>query len=161
MTIVYLIELLAKFCEGLVENYRLTTSEINSATEKAPQVVRYFLPVKNPKRGSQNKPDLPAVIVRPIEGEDADNGSTAKVMILVGTCSNDNDGIIDAINLLQHIRDGILKNRFLVDELGNKKFRAELPFKWQVFEEQDRPQWFATLHVNYEIAQSQEEATYD
>lgn len=161
MTIVYLIELLAKYCSQLVANYRLETSEVNHTAKKAPQVVKYFLPPKNPKPGSSNVPDLPVVIVRPTEGEDNDGGSTAKVMILISTHSHDDDGVVDAVNLLQHVRDGLLRDRYLVDERGNKKFRAELPFKWSVYEEQSRPAWYASLLVNFEIAQSEEEIIYD
>lgn len=156
MTIVELVELLATRCEAIVADFRLDSSEINKANALIkPQVIKYFLPPKKP--GSNNAPDLPAVIVRPMDGEDTTEGATVKVLLLFGTFSEADDGIVDAINMLQRTRDNLLANPYLVDALGNKKVRIELPFKWKLYEEQPRPQWFVSLEINCEIALPEEQ----
>ncbi|MDP5277145.1 hypothetical protein [Chengkuizengella axinellae] len=131
MTPALLIQSLCKFLEGVVENYTL---ESNIKTLKTPQIVDGFLP---PKKGNQPEAEFPYIIVRLVEGEDEKEESTTTIKMLFGTYSEDVQGFHDVLNLMEKVRQALLKKRTI-----DNKFRMELPYKWEVPEEQPHPEWF-------------------
>ena len=142
ITIVDLVDTLANFIDNVVKDYRLPVSSIGIQNTKAPQVVKYFLP---PKR-SNDTPDFPFIIIRPINGIDDLNESTLKMRIIIGAYAEDAQGIINAINIMERIRlklyeCGVLDNRY----------RLEKPCHYDIPEEQPHPEYFTSLEVKFNM----------
>ncbi|PWK16065.1 hypothetical protein [Tumebacillus permanentifrigoris] len=136
----------------LQENVREFSFETNEQTEKAPAVVLHGLPPK----GEKDTPDFPFIIVRLLEGESNDSGSKAQVKLIFGTYSEDFDGIIDLMNLMERVEQALFKKGIL-----EKRYRIENPFKWKVPEEQPAPEWLGEAVSIWSVPQVTEEVQWN
>lgn len=127
-----------------VKNMRLKHP---SGEDRAPVVVNGFLPPKKRERDSED--DAPFIIVRPVEGSDADNGGMASVAIIFATYSaEDVDGIDEVLQVLWRVRNSLLEKRMLAN-----RYELRLPLDWRVYEEQPHPYWYAAMVTRWVVAQ--------
>lgn len=148
MTPIDLMKSLKRFLEQVIQHYSLET---NVKTIKEPQVIEMFLP---PKKYNEI-PDYPFIIIRIIDGEDTETDATVKVKLLFGTYSEDRDGYADVLNMMERVRQELLKQRIL-----DKKYRMELPYTWKVFEEQPYPEWIGEATTTWVVSRVQEEVPW-
>lgn len=137
MTALILLEDLRTFIENAVKNFQLTSGK----SLAVPKVHTGYLPMKD-----DDNPTFPYVIVRLTKITDAKE-STARIIILIGTQSEDDGGYIDAWNVGERIRQALLMNRIL-----SERFSLQLPLELESPEkEQPYPEaicWLTTLwHV--------------
>jgi hypothetical protein len=108
-----------------------------------PEVYEWALPFKNPKAGLGDI-DFPYIVVAPSEGQDTDNESTMQIDLLFGVYQEGAerggfthpDGVLDVLNLMEHVRIALFRGRILDD-----RFELIKPYKWQVPREQPYPLW--------------------
>ncbi|WGV57791.1 hypothetical protein QIH01_20180 [Brevibacillus brevis] len=149
MTPVLLMRSLQTFLEQVVANVELTSPKSASAR---PQVFLEALPQR--KADSQEE-DYPFIIVRAAGGEDQADGSTFSITLLVGTHSKSDDGFIDVLNIIEDVRQALLKKRVV-----GQSFRMELPFKWKLYDEQPYPGWIGEMNTLWTIPQVKEEVLF-
>lgn len=149
MTPLILLDELCTFITDAVKDFRLTSG----LTLAAPKVHKGFLPVSE-----DYEPVVPYVIARLTKVTD-DKTSTARIIILIGTQSEDDDGWIDAWNVGERIRQGLFTNRIL----GNC-FSLQLPLELEGPErEQPYPEavcWLTTTWIVPQPQQRLEEGVY-
>ncbi|KEO84759.1 hypothetical protein [Tumebacillus flagellatus] len=129
MTAFMLMTAIRSFLNNVVKD---TSFETTEGTNKPPQVLDGWLPPK----GEGDGPDYPFILVRPIEGEDICGVSaSAQVKLLFGTYSNDANGFLDVINLMERVRIALLTAGII-----DGSFRLD-SYKWKLFEEQPAPEF--------------------
>ena len=95
------------------------------------------------------------VIVKKIE--DKNDSSSATVEIGVSLYDEDWTGWRNMYNIVEHIRQELLKHRIL-----NKKFMLQWPIETDFADEQPYPQWVGAVTAKYSIGQPVEEGiAYD
>lgn len=152
MTPIVLVDTLVEFIKPVVDNFELDSNV--QGIRKSPQVISGYLKEKKPKE-KQVIPDFPYVIVRYLEDTDTDDGNTAKVKILAGTYSEDEQGgWRDAMNVITRIKEALMKQRFF------GAFKIEYPIKTELPEEQLYPEWVAILHLTVTMPHLIEEGGY-
>lgn len=115
---------------------------------KSPQVVSGYLP---PKRSSDT-PDYPYIIVRPGEGTTSDDGnSICTVKLLIGCFSEEYDGYKNCFLILNELKRAFMEQRTL-----EKHFRFELPFSWNMFDDQPWPEWVLEVESRWSVFTPQE-----
>jgi hypothetical protein len=118
--------------------------ETKNKTYRAPQVVKGYLPPKNPK---EQQEDFPYVIARYLSDESQNDGSMAQVKLLCGIYSEDDQqGWHDLLNVMDAIKTHLLSKRFF-----GGCFEIELPLKRVIPEEQGAPEWVGWLTLNIAI----------
>lgn len=146
MTPANLILKLQEYLQGLLEGYFY-------------EYEGKMLPVKvfagwAPERTRAEEDILPCVCILPTKIEDVidnnqENGAICTVRILVGTKEDLNaDSWLSIVNLIEHIRQGLLKSRILA-----RKFALRGKIITEFDEVQARPLYYAGLTVQYNIAQ--------
>ncbi|WP_312117946.1 hypothetical protein [Brevibacillus reuszeri] len=150
MTPVLLMRSLKTFLEEVVENVELTSPK---GVLTKPQVFLEQLPQKS---ASSQEEDFPFIIVRAMGGEDRTDGASASINLLVGTHSKDDDGFMDVMNIIEDVRQALLKNRIV-----GGSFRLELPLKWKLFEEQPWPGWIGEINTLWTIPTVIEEVRFE
>lgn len=149
MTPIVLVDMLKEFIEDAVKNFELETNV--PGMKKAPQVVTGYLKEKN-SRGKNSVPDFPYVIIRFLDGVDANEGSKATVRVIAGSYSeNEQDGWRDPINILTRIKTELLKQGTFGPFFLEKPIKVELP------EEQPFPEWVAFMILTFTMPQVQME----
>lgn len=146
MTSVQLVDCLVKFLKDVVKDYNLET-KVNGV-KKAPEVYAWDLPHKSSK--SDIVAVFPFIIVRLLTEEDAGEENMANIRLIIGTYSEDEqDGWRDLANIATRIKIA-LKSVQVIDSfaLGEK-------IKFEIFEEQPFPQWFAEMDLSFTIPQVQ------
>jgi hypothetical protein len=112
----------------------------------APSVVDGWLP---PKVGEADQ--FPFLIVRPRTGSDSEQGqdenATAGVDIIVGTYSDNDGGWFDVAILIDAIRADL----GAAPAIAGTAYEHIGPLTWEIPEQQPRPQWFGTVHTNWQI----------
>ncbi len=85
-----------------------------------------------PKRSGENGKDFPFIVIRPVEGEDNEDDSTATVKITFGVYTEEGieGGFNDVTNMVDRARRGLLQTRFL-----DKKYVLNLPLRWTLGDE--------------------------
>ena len=142
MTALVLLDDLKQFIAKAVENFQLTSGK----SLAAPKVHKGYLP-----NSDDDSPTFPYVIVRLTKVSDASSGSTARIVILIGTQSEDDDGYIDAWNVGEHIRQALLTNRIL-----SSLFSLQLPLELESPErEQPYPEAICWLTTLWQVPQPQ------
>ena len=142
MTALVLLEDLKQFITAAVRNFRLTSGKMLAA----PKVHKGYLP-----NNDDDSPTFPYVIVRLTKVSDTSGGSTARIIILIGTQSEDDDGYIDAWNVGEHIRQALLANRLL-----SSMFPLQLPLELESPErEQPYPEAICWLTTLWQVPQPQ------
>ena len=144
MTPLILWDDLIVFVERAVKNFRLTSGK----SLAAPTVHKAYLPLDD-----DGKPIFPYVIVRLTKVTDPENvPSKARILILIGTQSEDADGFVDAWNVGERIRQALLRNRTL-----SKMFQLQLPLELESPErEQPYPEAICWLTTHWTVPQPQE-----
>ena len=142
MTALILLDDLKQFIADAVKNFQLTSGN----TLAAPKVHKGYLP-----NNDDDSPIFPYVIVRLTKVSDTSGGSTARILILIGTQSEDDDGYIDAWNVGEHIRQALLTNRIL-----SSLFSLQLPLELESPEkEQPYPEAICWLTTLWQVPQPQ------
>lgn len=151
MVSMVLVDALSSVLTTALANYTFTTPK---GVATAPHVVAGWLPPKDPKNAASGLEDVPYVLIRFAGHDDlAEGDSEAKVHIYVGIYDESHDGWRNVANVLEHIRQVLLKNRTIA-----KKFRLTLPLKSTIpTEEQPYPNWVGWLETRWTIAQPVEE----
>ncbi|UHA74465.1 hypothetical protein [Paenibacillus sp. 481] len=146
MTLAIATYLMKDFLEVETEKVRLR----DSANKLVPPRIHIWdLPPKtapnqqNPPKSQES--DFPFIIVRADEGVDEENESTVQVKLFFGTVSRDEEGVIDVVNLIEGIRQTVLKSRIL-----GGKLRLKFPLKVKVYEDQPNPHWVAEMTTLWE-----------
>ncbi|MCZ8520129.1 MULTISPECIES: hypothetical protein [Paenibacillus] len=147
MTPVILIDALRDRLQALLAEYQMETKE---GQRRSPQVVTGYLPQQ--LAGEENPSEYPFIIVRPFKGKDAMEGGHMSVRLIFGTYRDDDDGFYYVMNLMERVRQHLQKRRGL-----GGVFRLELPYEWQVFEEQPMPHWVGEAITLWSIPTIQEE----
>jgi hypothetical protein len=131
----------------VVKNMRLAPD--NKKQEfRAPTVVNGYLA---PKRSNEES-DFPFLVVRPGKGETGTDGITkVDVKIIIGCYSEEFDGHEYAMQVLNRIRIGLMEKRTL-----DNMFRMELPFDWELYDDQPYPEWQMKLNTRWTIPTPQE-----
>lgn len=111
-----------KFLETVLAETRLLESRTGQ-----PVAPRIFLGDTPPK--NQAEDDFPFVIVRPIEGVDAEEGSTVTVALVCGvyTAEGFEGGVNDLLNLVSRIRLALLKEPVLAG-----RYTPARPLEWEL-----------------------------
>ncbi|MEC0269061.1 hypothetical protein [Paenibacillus anseongense] len=110
-----------------------------------PQVHIGYLPQKT-ATNAQNG-DFPYIIVRALKGSDEDEkGCGTTVKLLFGTQSTDDDGFMDVLNVMEDVRIALLKKRLL-----DHRYDMQLPYQWQLFEEQPSPEWIGEAMTTWTL----------
>ncbi|MBE0470510.1 MAG: hypothetical protein IBX55_13510 [Methyloprofundus sp.] len=129
--------------ETIVENLRLK-SDKKDQPDRPPTVVNGYLA---PKRSNQQS-DFPYLIVRPGQGTTGSDGFTrVTVKLLVGCFSEEFDGFEYGLQVLSLIRKGLMESPTL-----EKRYRMELPFDWELFDDQPYPEWVLEATTQWTIA---------
>ncbi len=104
----------------------------------------------------ENDTYYPLIIVSIQKVEDGEtaqmDGSFATVSLTFGVYGEDGEAWMDLLNIMEHVRQWLLKKRTV-----GKKFRLQLPTKWEAIEAQPYPFWFGYGTLKYSIAQPVEE----
>ncbi|MFH5187112.1 hypothetical protein ACHHV8_33520 [Paenibacillus sp. TAB 01] len=109
----------------------------------APHVHAGYLPQQ--QSGSENVSDFPYIIVRILDGQDQDE-SIVRIKLLFGIFSRDDNGFVDVLNLMEKVRQSLLKDRVV-----DNRYRLELPYKWKLFEDQPYPEWIGEADTTWMI----------
>ena len=143
MTALVLLDDLKQFVANAVKNFRLTSGKALAA----PKVHKGYLPLNS----DDDSPTFPYIIVRLTKVSDTSSGSTARIIILIGTQSEDDDGYIDAWNVGERIRQALLTNRIL-----SSMFTLQLPLELESPErEQPYPEAICWLTTLWQVPQPQ------
>ncbi|MGX4584960.1 hypothetical protein [Paenibacillus chitinolyticus] len=96
-----------------------------------------FPPAK-PDEPSELLPEglFPFVLLRALEGEDGNEEGSVKVRLHFGTSSTDPFGYADVLNLIEKVRQAVLKK-----EIIGGMFELQRPLKWKLANTQAYPQW--------------------
>jgi len=150
LTPLILLDELCKELTGIVQNFRLQTTK---KTTIPPRVWPGYLPTNDNNENEDEEVTFPYVIARIIDVEDKEKESIAKIVILIGTYSEDDDFWRDCINVGERIRQGLLIKR----QLGNQ-FRMKLPLKLECPDgtQQPYPEAIAWLTTLWHISQPQQ-----
>lgn len=96
-----------------------------------PAVHLGYPPRKN--KDNADKEVFPYILVRPGEGIDNED-CKVKVHLIFGSEADDDQGFLDVFNQMERVRIALLEEPIL-----DKRFKMELPFKWEFPPEQPEP----------------------
>lgn len=149
MTPINLMDWLAERLQKLLTDY---TAQQPSG--KVPVTVYPgYVPVQN---NAQEKKSSVYVLVYEIEDKPKNSTSIATVELGFSIYDDDHtDGWRSLFNVMEHVRQDLLRNRFV-----HMKFRLDLdaaPLKTHIVENQPFPQWQGTMTAAYTIGHIEEE----
>lgn len=152
MTPLILLGALSKELTSIVEDFRL---EAKTGANIPPKIHQGYLPLND-----DEDTVFPYVIARLVKVEDKDKESIAKIVILIGTYSEDDDFWRDCANVGERIRQGLLIKR----QLSNR-FRMQLPLELEFPDGQQQPYpeaiaWLTTLWTIPQPQQKLEDGIY-
>lgn len=134
----------AALLERMAEVARAFWNLETKRASRSPKVVGGWLPPK--RAGGAEAEDFPFILVRPRTGTDAEEDARATVDILVGTCSDTDDGWHDVLLVVDAIRQD-LEAAPVVGECA----QLVLPLTWELLEEQPRPQWMGRITATFTV----------
>jgi hypothetical protein len=115
-------------------------------TARAPTVGDGWLETKDPE-----VEDFPFLLVRPKSGSDSsqasDENATATIDIIIGTYSDEVDGWLDVLNIIDAIRADLGAEPAIADTA----YEQIGPLSWELLAQQPRPQWFGTVTTVWQI----------
>jgi hypothetical protein len=116
---------------------------------RAPTVIDGWLP---PKTGDDvDSSRFPFLLVRPRSGVDTqqagDESATASVQIIIGTYSDEVDGWLDVMMLIDAIRVDLGAE----PAIQGTAFEHVGPLSWELQEQQPRPQWFGSVTTQWNL----------
>ena len=152
MTHINLIRALADELRGLLSRVKLPVEYAEKATAEdfiKVNVFEQFLP----KDLFEETTYYPLVLVEWLSTVDnLKEHSTAQIGLTLGVYAKEADGWIDALYLMELIRQHFLRKRLIA-----QKFRLTEEINWQVPSEQPLPFMFIMGELTYEMFQAQEE----
>lgn len=168
MTIARLLAALAARVQAdMARLWRLPTP---SGGHRVPLVHLAWLPPARSVPETADPPDnpgaasdvFPFVLVRPANGSDDSDAATVMVALIIGTYSDDDEGIADAIAVIDVLRQVLEERPLLAVRTGGTDRRdphgafegyaeLRLPLAWHVYEEQPRPHWTAVVTTTWTI----------
>lgn len=142
-------------------------------TNRAPRVIGGWVVPKGPL-----VEEFPFIIVRPSSGSDSSEeqndraripDAVATFKLIVGTYSDDDDGFLDVLNVIDAIRHSLLSapTLLLADEQDEDQATAcehVGPLLWELpasnpDESQPRPQWFGVVTTTFRLPRPEREPT--
>lgn len=163
MTLAEAMDVLVEELSALLENYELETPE--KGKRRAIRVVKGWMEPMEPPKATQGplKPGppehpvdgvaqiVPYLLVRPSGHEDNGDGESSVSLHLIACLHAERgDGIMDIVNLIEHIRQFFLSRRIL-----GGKIALEFPIKSKIpQEDQPYPYWVGSMETKWIIAQS-------
>lgn len=120
-TPILLIQAIKGFLEELVQD---------SVIPK-PAVHLGYLPRQT--KDNADKPEFPYILVRPATGIDNDDCKVT-VHLIFGSEADDDQGFLDVFNQMERVRIALLEQQII-----DRRFRLELPYKWEFPPEQPEP----------------------
>jgi hypothetical protein len=121
--------------------------QTKNGEDRAPEVIDGWLDFL----AANDVERFPFIIVRPTDGEDSKQGAEqdalAVVKLIVGTYSDTPDGFRDAVQMIDAIREDLGAAPAIV----GTAYEHTGPLKWEVPEEQHRPQWMAIVTTNWTL----------
>lgn len=140
LTPILLLQAIKEYIEVLVSD--------NAQTKPAIHIG--FLPHRN--KDNSGESEFPFVIVRPEAGNDQQDDSKVTVKLIFGVKAEDQQGFIDLFNLMEQVRIALLRQRII-----NRRYKMELPYKWEFFDEQPYPEWYGQATTIWILPAIQEE----
>ncbi|MEK3770118.1 hypothetical protein MKY14_16320 [Paenibacillus sp. FSL R5-0887] len=123
---------------------------VSKNVDKPPAVHIGFLPQKN--RENAEISEFPFILVRPSTGDDQQDSSKVTVKLVFGVKAEDQQGFIDLFNIMEQVRIEFLRQRII-----NRRYKMELPYKWEFFDEQPYPEWYGQATTIWTLPAIQEE----
>lgn len=123
MTVVLLMKAIESFLE----------QELAGNVSTVPAIHLGYLPKKT--KDTLNAPEFPCILIRALKGFDED-ASRPKIKLFFATESEENDGFLELMNLMERVRIALLRKGCL-----DQRFRLERPYEWEIYEEQAEPVW--------------------
>ena len=126
----------------------LLETDVPGEAPRSPTIVNGYLPPKRAKDGSE----VPFVIVRPNAGKTDTTGFTrVTVKLIIVAYSEAFDGHEYAMLVLQRLRIGLMEQPTL-----DQRYRMELPFTWDLFDDQPYPNWQLVITTEWTVPTPQE-----
>ncbi|WP_028551753.1 hypothetical protein [Paenibacillus sp. UNC451MF] len=150
MTAVLLQHAICKQVESIIATMALETPKNG---DRVPCVHAGYLPQQ--RSSDEDNSDIPYILVRVVSGEDDIEQGTVRIKLLFGTHSREDDGFFSTLNLMEKVRQGLLKSRTVDD-----KYRMEMPYKWHLFEDQPYPEWIGEAETIWTVPTIIEEVQY-
>jgi len=134
--------------ESVFEEFRLQhdNPDEDPGTVKTITIYDGYPPkVRRGAQAQENGPQLPCVVVRPSMGEDGFGEGNARmswveVEMYVVAQRIEDAGYRDLVSIIQKIRTDLLAKPYI-----EKKYRVELPLKWEIGEDETYPQWYGRV----------------
>jgi hypothetical protein len=149
MTPASLVDNLCAYLQELLKDYVV---EVQCRTQQAPRVFSGYLSPGENFGGVA----APFVLIGAVKGRDTSERASVQVNISIGVYSKDPAALWqETLNLLEHIRQALFTKRIIA-----KKFRIELPMRWEISREHNFPECLAVLTTNWTVARPIEEVSY-
>lgn len=146
MIAINLLDSLRDFIQEQVKEYQYQMPDGRMLT---PNIYSGYLPV----RTDAAEEYAPFILVKLVKINDEQSESSADVKIIFVAYDDDTvDNWRSQINLMEHVRQALLKNKTIA-----KKFRLELPLSYEAAEYTPYPEGYGYLTTTYIIGQPQEE----
>lgn len=151
------LDALCKRIEKITGNLQLEVEGKGEAEKIPPQVVGGWLEKKDP-RNQERMPDVPYIAVRYSgHADEEESESSIKLHVHVATHSPRPDGWRDVANVIEMIRQDLLKHRIL-----DNRFPLKFPIKSDIpTDDQPYPDWVGMMEVQFRIPQPVEEVIFD
>jgi len=107
-----------------------------------PRVYEGYLPKLT--SANADAEDFPYVIIRIHKGSTGADGNPVVVNLILGTKCEAEDGFKDVLMLFDRIQTALFKTRVL-----DRQFRLELPYEWELFEDQPYPEWIGKIKTTW------------
>ncbi|MDQ0114360.1 hypothetical protein [Paenibacillus harenae] len=122
----------------------------SDAVTVKPSVYEGYLPKRTVE--NQDEPDYPFILVRMTKGKQTDDAHAVIVKLIVGVKAIDEAEFLNALNVMDRVRIAFSRQRVLASQ-----FRLELPFEWELFEEQPHPEYLGQAIMNWTLPSVTEE----
>ncbi|WP_440831781.1 hypothetical protein [Paenibacillus sp. 22594] len=123
---------------------------VSDNVQTKPAVHIGFLPPKTKETAGES--EFPFILVRPTVGEDKQDDSKVTVKLIFGVKAEDSQGFVDLFNLMEQLRISLQRQRII-----EKRFRLELPYKWEFYDEQPYPEWLGEATTIWTLPTIQQE----
>ncbi|WP_052087647.1 hypothetical protein [Paenibacillus wynnii] len=123
---------------------------VEGDVQMSPSIHVGYLPQRN--KDNLQDSEFPFILVRPGVGEDQQDNSKVTIKLIFGAKAEDDEGFMDLLNTMEQIRIALLRKRII-----NNRFKLELPYKWEFFDEQPYPEWYGIATTVWTLPSIQEE----
>lgn len=144
-------------CNEIAERVRSALKELPSETKKGRRVPEVFIgELPQHKAGNDKDALFPYVLIIPEGGYDTRESGFVTFRLVFATYSGDDDGWIDAMNILQRVRvafesitEGALPHGRIAEEERGKQV------EWELYDEHAYPHWFAFMRIHFETGRAE------